>query len=92
MHVRVSMDVGRAGRRARAHGRSAKTRWSARVCTLGCLARGRAHGQTSGSRVCARTGVWPAGVCAVVSAGMRRRVYCSAESTSFTRNHLNDLK
>ncbi|OWM87873.1 hypothetical protein CDL15_Pgr008319 [Punica granatum] len=53
----------------------------------------------------AQTGVWRAGVCAgrrlarrraAVSAGVRlrvrRRVYCSPESTSFTRNHLNDLK
>ncbi|OWM73920.1 hypothetical protein CDL15_Pgr008070 [Punica granatum] len=53
---------------------------------------------------CARTGVWLAGVradgrlargragCAGVWLRVRRRVYCSPESTSFTRNHLNDLK
>ncbi|PKI64267.1 hypothetical protein CRG98_015340 [Punica granatum] len=41
--------------------------------------------QARGAQVCA-----VAGACACMS--MQLRVYCSPESTSFTRNHLNDLK
>ncbi|OWM71787.1 hypothetical protein CDL15_Pgr023266 [Punica granatum] len=64
-------------------------------------ARGHAREQASGAWACARTSVWRADESlapghAAVSAGVRLRlrrwVYCSPESTSFTRNHLNDLK
>ncbi|PKI64262.1 hypothetical protein CRG98_015347 [Punica granatum] len=49
--------------------------WRAGVRVDGRLARGRAHGRVSGTRLCAR-----------------RRVYCSPESTSFTRNEEINLK
>ncbi|PKI51267.1 hypothetical protein CRG98_028331 [Punica granatum] len=54
----------------------------------GALERASVRAGVSGARACVRMGVWRTGM----RLRGRRRVYCSPESTSFTRNHLNDLK
>ncbi|PKI61740.1 hypothetical protein CRG98_017852 [Punica granatum] len=108
MHIRGARRTGAPRQARGAHGRSAgargRTRWGrlARVvCADGCLASGRVRIQAYGARACARAGVWRSGVRAGrrlarghagVQRRVRRRVYCSPQSTSFTRNHLNDLK
>ncbi|PKI63900.1 hypothetical protein CRG98_015681 [Punica granatum] len=51
-----------------------------------------AHGGSAGARERARWGVWRTAVSPGMRLRVRRRVYCSPESTSFARNHLNDLK
>ncbi|OWM83525.1 hypothetical protein CDL15_Pgr013006 [Punica granatum] len=87
MHVHASQgdvwDV-RARERARVHG-------CGRTCAALALKRGRVpvlehvgRGAQSSTRQCRHA--------QARGAGVRLRVYCSPESTIFTRNHLNNLK
>ncbi|PKI68509.1 hypothetical protein CRG98_011105 [Punica granatum] len=64
----------------------------AQVGTRGRTGGGLEHASVHAGASSARKSVWRAAMSAGVRRRVWRRVYCSPESTSFTRNHLNDLK